>query len=168
MRKTVSRMSPAFTNERSFRISGTSPRFQCAVGFGVARPSSLEGQLEMQKILVIDDDVRFLEMMEVILRSEGFEPHVCADPNAVAAILETLPPDAIILDIRMPGQSGWSLLDVIRSASPKTGIIVCSAAVREVLDRQRALEASGISVLLKPFDVQELLDQLRKTLSTAA
>lgn len=114
------------------------------------------------KVLVIDDDPQFLELMQSLLGSEGYEVAVCRDSSAAYQEAKTNKPDVITLDLRMPAPSGWEVLDRIRADPeladiPVTVISAAGAELAETRARIRQLNLRMVDILVKPFEIDELL-----------
>jgi CheY-like chemotaxis protein len=111
-------------------------------------------------VLVIDDVPEILELMQELLEEENFR---VSTPSATLPDLDeikALDPGLIILDYFRPGQvAGWSLLQTLK-LDPETcaiPVVLCTAAARDVKARGCQLAAMDIAVVLKPFDIDELL-----------
>ncbi|AQS35992.1 two component transcriptional regulator, winged helix family [Shewanella psychrophila] len=108
---------------------------------------------EMSKILLVDDDLVFRELLEEALEAEGHDI-VCAKNGFEAlAILEVDLPDIILLDIMMPKLDGFGLLAARKDQIP---VIVISAIDNED-ERIKGYELGADDFLTKPFSVKELL-----------
>jgi CheY-like chemotaxis protein len=125
-----------------------------------------------QHILVINDTVGILELFTSLLEEEGYR--VSTDGFSIEMIemlerIKTDVPDLIVLDfIIMDEGKGWQFLQILK-LDPETKeipIIVCTAAARMVDELQTHLEDMGIAVVLKPFDLDHLLQEIRKALSS--
>ncbi len=114
-------------------------------------------------VLVVDDDASLREALRNLLRSVGLRVEVFA---SAAAFLESdLPPAAgcLILDVRLPGQSGLDLqAELIREEIPIPVVFITGHA--EVPMSVRAMKAGAIDLLTKPFHDQDLLDAVTAAL----
>ncbi len=91
------------------------------------------------------------------LTDSGLACETAADgPDARVRLRDSGPFDLILLDVMMPGQTGWSLLDEIRAAGDLTPVIFLTAR-HEIEERVRGLRAGADDYILKPFDFKELL-----------
>jgi two-component system nitrogen regulation response regulator NtrX len=111
-----------------------------------------------KRVLVFDDDPLVLELIQIILESEGHEVTLLdtAD-NAVQRVAEVRP-DLVFLDIVMQTRHGMEVLAELREALPDIPVVLLSGAVTQVDDMPaiaRGLGASGF--LEKPFDAQKLV-----------
>jgi CheY-like chemotaxis protein len=126
-----------------------------------------------RRIALIDDDGVFLAMLHALLGEEGYEPHAFLDGIAADARIRACAPHAIVLDIpRERPDAGWALLDRVRRdpALRATPVIVCVAAGEAREEHTRALRGGGytVTVLPKPFDLDDLLTLLDQVLSQAS
>ena len=115
-------------------------------------------------ILVIDDNREFLEFMTDFLTGEGYYVVSHHDPHTALDILRGARPQLLIVDIAMPGRTGWSIIEEMQADQDLEGIpvIVCTAAVTEVGKSERFRDDRGIRLILKPFAVDELLGTIEE------
>ncbi|MDD2880049.1 MAG: response regulator [Rhodoferax sp.] len=114
------------------------------------------------KILVVDDDPDLRELLATYLGSNGFVVSSANDGTAMWAALEEGMPDAIVLDLMLPGVDGLALTRALRTKS-SVPILMLSARGEE-LDRVIGLEVGADDYLAKPFGPRELLARLRALL----
>jgi DNA-binding response OmpR family regulator len=114
------------------------------------------------RILVVDDDPGMRTLLEAYLGDSGFSVETATDGVAMWQALETGMPDAIVLDLMMPGEDGLTLARRLRSQS-NVPILMLSARGEEV-DRVVGLEMGADDYLAKPFSPRELLARLRALL----
>ena len=129
--------------------------------------SGSDGQ-SRPKIAVVNDDSDFLSLMHDLLEeSEGYQVSVCKEGNHAYEFIKELAPELVILDIRIGHQeSGWMILELL-TLDPRTRaipVIVCSAAISDLQAHQPMLDALGVDVLAKPFDLEMLLEKVSKAL----
>jgi DNA-binding response OmpR family regulator len=115
-----------------------------------------------RRILVVDDDPRNAKLLVDLLTAEGYE---AAAVGAGEAALALDPPDLMLLDVMMPGLSGYEVCRALR-ASPRTAIlpVVMVTAADPAEERLRGLEAGADDFLGKPVDPEELLVRVRSLL----
>jgi DNA-binding response OmpR family regulator len=112
------------------------------------------------RIAIVDDDALFADLLHEVFTELGWDLVRWHSPSEVPDRLEDQHIDALILDIYLPTpEEGWHLLSRIRADTTASGIplIICSAAVREVREREEWLSSQGITVIQKPFDLDALL-----------
>ena len=114
-------------------------------------------------IAVIDDDTPFREMIDEVLREEGYRMIGCATTSDAIALVARTRPDAVILDLWMETRdAGWQLLERLRR-DPRTTcvpVLVCSGDVTSLTKNADWLRRGGYAVLEKPFDLTSLLDSI--------
>ncbi len=114
------------------------------------------------RILVVDDDPGLRTLLDAYLSESGFAVETAMDGAAMWQALERGMPDAIVLDLMMPGEDGLSLARRLRSQSA-VPILMLSARGEEI-DRVVGLEMGADDYLAKPFSPRELLARLRALL----
>ena len=128
---------------------------------------ALSARPGLGSVLVVDDDIAYLDFMRTLLGGEGYDVRLAASLPDLATALRPTPPGLVICDIRMPGAPPFATLDRL-AADPRTAaipVLVCSGAVAE-LDAARGRWPHGrVSVLRKPFDIDELLVAVAASLS---
>jgi CheY-like chemotaxis protein len=119
-------------------------------------------------VVVVDDDPEFRTFMQVLLESEGYRTVLASSVAELQGVLAAERPHLIICDVRLPNTRPFAVLDILRE-TPKTAdipVLVCTGAVMEVEERQPHLVQSGVTVLIKPFDIDVLLRRVADLLST--
>jgi two-component system, OmpR family, phosphate regulon response regulator OmpR len=117
-------------------------------------------------LLVVDDDRRIRDLLARYLRESGFRVTVSADAAEARNALRGLAFDLIILDIMMPGESGLSLAQTLRTESEVP--ILMLTARSEPESRVEGLELGVDDYMAKPFDPRELLLRLQNILRRRA
>lgn len=117
-----------------------------------------------KRILVIDDSASYLDFMRTLLTSEGYEVDTAMTSAAGEQLLANARPDLIITDALLPGLPPFGVVDLLAQRKDTQGvpILVCTAAAHEVRARAARLKQQGIGVLLKPFDIEVLLDEVAR------
>jgi DNA-binding response OmpR family regulator len=113
-------------------------------------------------ILVVDDDPALCELLSDYLGESGFTVATAGDGNAMRRALTHGMPDAIVLDLMLPGEDGLALARELRTHS-EVPILMLSARGEEI-DRVVGLEVGADDYLAKPFSPRELLARLRALL----
>lgn len=116
-------------------------------------------------ILVVDDDLALCELLCDYLAANGFTVRAVADGSAMRIALAERFPDAIVLDLMLPGEDGLTLTRLLRAQSA-VPILMLSARGEEI-DRVIGLEVGADDYLAKPFGPRELLARLRALLRRA-
>lgn len=116
----------------------------------------------MSKILVVDDEPRYLRLLEANLRSEGYEVMTAMDGLQAVEAFSANPVDLVLLDVMMPKLDGFATCQRIREFS-NVPIIILTAKGEEQ-DRVRGLDLGADDYLIKPFSATELLARVRAVL----
>jgi len=117
-------------------------------------------------ILVADDDAAHRGLMRDILEPLGLRVIEAADGPACLALAAEDPPDLFLLDIAMPGMTGWVLARTLREAGYTTRIAMMSANVHEI-SPSRGQDAPHDAIIAKPFDLRDFLDVVAGLLDLA-
>lgn len=112
------------------------------------------------RVLVIDDDQELTSMLQEFLASEGFEVESAADAAQGLAAISERPADLLVLDVMLPGASGFDLLRSLRQSHARLPVLMLTAR-GEAVDRILGLELGADDYLAKPFDPRELAARLR-------
>jgi len=120
------------------------------------------------KVLVVDDERAVRESLRRALELEGYEIELAADGNEALYRIETeSQPDAVILDVLMPGKVGLEVCRTIRRAGNTVPVLMLTART-QVEDRVEGLDAGADDYVTKPFALEELLARLRALLRRTA
>lgn len=118
------------------------------------------------KLLIVDDDVLFTGMMQDTLPGDLFDVHIAHSGAEGIEATRQLQPDVIMLDLMMPGISGWEACRTIRTFS-RIPILVVSAVV-DPSGVTQALDAGADDYLLKPIPTGVLISHLKRLIQSAA
>jgi DNA-binding response OmpR family regulator len=116
-------------------------------------------------ILVVDDEPRYLHLVEVNLLTENYVVQTAIDGQQAVDMVAKDMPDLILLDVMMPVMDGFTACERIREFSSVPIIIV--TAKGEERDRVRGLDAGADDYIVKPFSAHELLARVRAVLRRA-
>jgi len=123
------------------------------------------------RVAVVDDNAGLLHVMHSVLGQFGYEVAKVRNPRSVARQLHHLRPDAVVLDVNLGHpDSGWDVLAQVR-ADPvleSTPVIMYSADIASLRERQVTLDRFRCAALEKPFELQDLLKLLRDALPQSA
>ena len=119
------------------------------------------------RILVVEDDECIAYAVPHHLRAAGMEPTHAADGHAALRSLRAAPPDAVVLDLMLPGVDGWHLIRETRTWAPRLPIIVVTARCGEH-DRVEVLSLGADDVVSKPFSMRELTARVGAALRRTA
>ena len=124
--------------------------------------------LASRRILVVDDQPSIRRLLETGLGAAGAEVSTAADGRAALAALESLTPDLILLDLTMPGMTGWEVLEALRATGrqpPVPVILQTSADDFHSYDRARHLDVAAF--ISKPFRLGEVIETCRRVIQGA-
>lgn len=117
------------------------------------------------RILVVDDEPRYIRLVEANLITEGYEVLKAKNGQEAVSVVSDQRPDLVLLDIMMPVLDGFGACERIREFS-KVPIIVVTAKGEE-RDRVRGLDLGADDYIVKPFSATELLARVRSVLRRA-
>ncbi len=117
----------------------------------------------MLKILVVEDDPRIQKVLKRLFEAESFSVIGMMDGTSGWEAFRTEKPDAVILDLMLPGASGREVCRRIKQTAVETPVIVLSA-VTEVADKVLLLELGADDYVTKPFSPRELLARVQAAL----
>ncbi|MBD2335774.1 response regulator [Calothrix sp. FACHB-156] len=118
-------------------------------------------QLTKGDILIIDDTLDNLRLLSAMLTEQGYEVRSVTNGSMALIGIKAQPPDLILLDISMPGMSGYEVCEHIKS-DPQTQEIpvIFISALNEVFDKVKAFSVGGIDFITKPFQIEEVLARI--------
>ena len=115
------------------------------------------------KVLIVEDDPHILLGLEEVLKSEGYEIASCnRGDEAVAAVIK-FEPTLIVLDVMLPGASGYDICKQLRAKKVSTPILMLTAKGQEI-DKVIGLDLGADDYVTKPFGVRELLARIQALL----
>ena len=117
----------------------------------------------MPRILIVDDEPEMLRGLEDNLQFEGYQTVTAGDGRKGLALALSEAPDLILLDLMMPGMSGWDLCRELRGRGLDVPVIMLTARGEEV-DRVQGLELGADDYVTKPFSLRELMARIRAVL----
>src|SRR5579884_1525360 len=115
-----------------------------------------------QRILLVDDEHAIVESLGYALEREGYEVLEAADGSQALDLARTAPPDLVLLDVMLPGMSGFEVCRILRQES-RVPILMITARADEP-DRIVGLDLGADDYVTKPFSVREVLARVRAAL----
>src|SRR3989454_1761006 len=115
------------------------------------------------KVLVVEDDPHILLGLEEVLKSDGFDVAVCNRGDQALEAVTRDRPDLIVLDVMLPGKSGYDICKELRSRKITTPILMLTAKGQEI-DKVVGLDLGADDYVTKPFGVRELLARIQALL----
>ncbi|ANQ27219.1 response regulator [Vibrio natriegens] len=131
---------------------------------GLSLPENPDGPL----LYVADDEPVNLRVLESFLRLEGYRVRTVSDGPETLALVEQEKPELLLLDIMMPGMSGYQVCNELRQTFDHAELpIIMLTALSQTEDRVRGFEAGANDYLSKPFNKQELAARIRAHLTAS-
>jgi DNA-binding NtrC family response regulator len=116
------------------------------------------------RILVVDDQVAVREVLGAMLELAGYDVRQASNGREAMDALASAEYDLMLLDVNLPGQSGWSVLEQARSAAPGLPVLMISDERYE----DEALQRGAVAFLAKPYRRSALEDAVRDALVVTA
>jgi len=128
-------------------------------------PPALDGH--RPQILAINNDPAVLALFRDLLEEAGYQVATQTYVDRDVVQIKALKPDLIVLDYMWANEdASWSLLQMLRMdpATAAVPIVLCTGAVHEVKALEEHLVTMGVTVVLKPFNIDQLVDAIRERL----
>jgi DNA-binding response OmpR family regulator len=121
-----------------------------------------------RSILVVDDEPHIVLSIEFLLKRAGYDVRVAGDGEAAHRAVAEHKPDLILLDVMMPGRSGYEVCKAIRATpgGDTIKIIMLSAKSRDV-EQEKALAVGADTYVTKPFSTRDLVERVDRLLRAA-
>ncbi|MGL6282599.1 MAG: diguanylate cyclase [Microcoleaceae cyanobacterium] len=117
-------------------------------------------------ILIVDDQPDNLRVLSQFLMEHGYKVRKAIHPKSVFRVVDSTPPDLILLDIKMPEMDGYEVCEKLKANPQSQDIpIIFISALDEVLNKVRAFEVGGVDYITKPFQESEVLARIKSQLT---
>jgi DNA-binding response OmpR family regulator len=113
----------------------------------------------MSRILVVDDEPHITDVVSAYLVRDGHEVATATDGDAAYELARSTRPDLIVLDVGLPGRSGFDVVRDLRAGGVDSAVIMLTAR-DELIDRVAGLELGADDYVTKPFEPRELLARI--------
>jgi diguanylate cyclase (GGDEF)-like protein len=135
-----------------------------------AEPVDEFGGLYDAKVMMVDDEPLNLEVTQIYLEAAGYSQFVSTDdPMKAVALLASERPDVLLLDVKMPGKSGFEILAEMKQKQMLQDVpTIVLTASSDAETKLQALELGATDFLAKPVDPSELVLRMRNTLAAKA
>lgn len=121
-----------------------------------------------KRVLLIEDEPNIIEAISFILSRDGWTVHTHSDGETAAERVRSLPPDVLILDVMLPGRSGFDILRDLRADPATKGLPVMMLTARgQTKDRDLAIELGADHFMTKPFSNAEILSHIHRLAGSA-
>ena len=126
--------------------------------------STIAVEVASARVLVVDDEPMVREVVGRYLTREGYQVTEAADGISALAAVDAFRPDLVVLDVMLPGRSGFDVLRTLRSRGDAAPPIILLTARVEESDRVLGLELGADDYVVKPFSPRELVARVRTVL----
>jgi len=118
------------------------------------------------KVVSVEDEPEIAELLKIVMRSPAIELYHADNGPDGLALIRTIRPDLVMLDVMLPGINGWAVYDAIRAdATLHTTPVIMLSVLRETPERRQAFARSTIDVYMtKPFDTIRLRREIERLL----
>lgn len=117
-------------------------------------------------ILVVDDTPANLRLLSDMLKAHGYKPRLAPSGKLALSAARAIPPDIILLDIRMPEMDGYQVCECLKADPALKEIpVIFLSAVGETANKVRAFAAGGVDYITKPFQMEEVLARVETHLA---
>ncbi|MFB0536643.1 MAG: response regulator transcription factor [Anaerolineae bacterium] len=129
----------------------------------------MEIAVEKKKLLIVEDDADTVEVLSLFFEKEGYQVSSTAWGQDALKLCQELPPDVILLDIRLPDANGLEICRQLHNSFQTSHIpVICLTEKREQVNKIEGLEAGAIDYVTKPFNLHELKLRVRNALRRTA
>ncbi|MFZ5756797.1 MAG: response regulator [Pseudomonadota bacterium] len=118
--------------------------------------------MSRQRVMIVEDEPKIATLLADYLAHEGYETRIVADGNAAESARREFSPDAVLLDVMLPGKDGLTLCREIRAVSQVPILMVTARA--EEIDRLLGLELGADDYIVKPFSPREVVARVKAVL----
>ena len=117
----------------------------------------------MAKIMVVDDETDFREMINLMLKKEGYETQMAKDGEDFLSKIDEFQPDLVTLDVMMPGLTTLEILKKLKEKKNNPKIILLTVVRYSDEEKKKILHMGNIvDYVTKPFDIDELMVIIQK------
>ena len=117
------------------------------------------------KVVIIDDNPAIVEMLQRKLEKEDYEVVGCVESVKAMEVCLQERPDIVVLDILMPGKSGWDVMEELKSDPVTESIpVIISTVKNRPEDMEKGEELQATDYIAKPYVFSDLLEKVQKIL----
>ena len=113
------------------------------------------------KILLVDDEQEFVTTLAERLELRGMDVEIATDGEMALGLVETNPPQVVVLDVMMPGLSGMEVLERIKTVDSNIQVILLTGH-GGTKDGIKGMQLGAFDYLIKPVDIDELIEKLNE------
>ena len=126
--------------------------------------TSMEVPAIDKQILIVEDEIVFAKAVKKHLARAGYKSEIAGDLNTARDKFESLTPDLVLLDMRLPDGSGLDFLEAVKNEGNSNVAVLVMSAYGELDDAVSAMKLGATDYLKKPIDLEELLINIEKVL----
>ncbi|MBI2863181.1 MAG: response regulator [Chloroflexi bacterium] len=118
-----------------------------------------------QEIAVIDDECDIADIVKLALEQAGYRAvTLCQNISDAFRFIKEQKPQLVLLDVRMPQVSGWTLLEQIRNdpETSQTPVVLTTGMPEDMVEATHALKKGETELLMKPFDLDDLVSEVER------
>jgi DNA-binding response OmpR family regulator len=123
--------------------------------------------MERMKILLVDDEHEFVTTLAERLELRNMSVSIAMDGETALGFVENDPPQVVVLDVMMPGLSGLEVLEKIKAMDSKIQVILLTGH-GTTKDGIRGMQLGAFDYLIKPIDIDELIEKLNEAVKSMA
>jgi signal transduction histidine kinase len=117
-------------------------------------------------VLIVDDTVDNIHLLSTMLSKEGYNVRKAINGQMALMAAKTIPPDLILLDIKMPDLSGYEVCQQLKQISTTAHVpIIFLSALDDAIDKVKAFQAGGVDYITKPYHLEEVLARVKHQLT---
>lgn len=122
----------------------------------------IPGDPRQPRVLVVDDERQNLQMLQVVLRNEGYVVDIAASGDAALDKSRKSPPDLVLLDIMMPGMDGFETLKELKSLDGLSGVpVIFLSGLEDLEAKLKGFSLGAVDYITKPFHIEEVRARVR-------
>jgi len=122
---------------------------------------------ETFRVLVVDDEAMMRDLLTGLLEMEGYVVEVAEEGRSALAAIDARPPDAVVLDLNMPGVSGWQVIDQLKEHRAPPPVIAMSGMGTAEPPALYAVRRFVFGYLSKPFSQEQLTKTVARAIEAA-
>lgn len=116
----------------------------------------------MTKIMIVDDELDFREMLDLMMKKEGYETELAVDGSDFLEKVDGFNPDIVTLDVMMPGLTTWEILGKLKGKKSKPKVILLTVVRFTEGEKKNLYEAANVvGYITKPFDIDNLVNTVK-------
>ncbi len=116
----------------------------------------------MTKVMIVDDEPDMREMIDIMMRKEGFETEMAMDGSDFLEKIDKFNPDLVTLDVMMPGPTTEEILEELKKKKSKPKVILLTVVRFDGDEKKIFNQRNVVDYIKKPFDVDDFLTCVKK------